>query len=167
MIHQSNPNTIYCSAEIGTIEIKTLDEMILSISFLEKKIPIYNKSRKHALLTEAKNQIDAFLIGKLKIFALPVYLNGTEFENKVWRLLTEIPYGQTIAYSELAQQLGDKNLSRAVGAANGKNPIPIILPCHRVIGRNGNLTGYSGGLWRKKWLLDHENKIQNGVIELF
>ncbi|MBP7257298.1 MAG: methylated-DNA--[protein]-cysteine S-methyltransferase [Chitinophagales bacterium] len=111
--------------------------------------------------------MEAFLLGKLKTFTLPLAYNGTDFENKVWKLLTEIPYGRTISYGELAQQMGDKNLSRAVGTANGKNFIPIIIPCHRVIGQNGNLTGYSGGLWRKKWLLDHENRIQNGVLEIF
>lgn len=166
MIESAIKNTIFCPSELGTIEIKILDEKIVSIRFANDSILTTSKENS-PLLIEAKKQMEAFLAGKLKVFRLPLAFNGTEFENKVWNLLTEIPYGKTISYGELAQQMGDKNLSRAVGTANGKNFIPIIIPCHRVIGQNGNLTGFSGGLWRKKWLLDHENKFQNGVLELF
>jgi O-6-methylguanine DNA methyltransferase len=167
LIETQMTNTIFCSSEMGALEIKVLDEKIVSINFTDNSFPNTTNNEKLPLLIEAKKQMEAFLLGKLKTFTLPLTYNGTEFENKVWKLLTEIPYGRTISYGELAQQMGDKNLSRAVGTANGKNFIPIIIPCHRVIGQNGNLTGYSGGLWRKKWLLDHENRIQNGVLEIF
>ena len=111
---------------MGALEIKVLDEKIVSINFTDNSFPNTTNNEKLPLLIEAKKQIEAFLEGKLKVFTLPLAYNGTEFENKVWKLLTEIPYGRTISYGELAQQMGDKNLSRAVGTANGKNFIPII-----------------------------------------
>ncbi|HAQ65800.1 MAG TPA: hypothetical protein DCR43_08120 [Bacteroidales bacterium] len=85
---------------------------------------------------------------------------GTDFQRKVWQLLQEIPFGQTISYLELARRSGNRNLTRAVGAANGQNPIPILIPCHRVIGSNGSLTGFAGGLAVKKWLLEHERGLE-------
>jgi methylated-DNA-[protein]-cysteine S-methyltransferase len=90
---------------------------------------------------------------------VPLDPQGTDFERRVWDLLREIPYGATTSYGVLAKRLGDITLSRAVGAANGSNPIPIIVPCHRVIGSNGDLTGFGGGLERKRWLLEHEGAL--------
>jgi len=101
-------------------------------------------------------QLDAYFAGTLTQFEVPIRLDGTDFQRRVWALLQEIPYGETISYGELARRLGNPGASRAVGLANGRNPIAVIVPCHRVIGVNGTLTGYGGGLDRKEWLLDHE-----------
>jgi methylated-DNA-[protein]-cysteine S-methyltransferase len=103
-------------------------------------------------------QLDAYFAGELSSFDLEMSLLGTPFQRNVWTQLCEIPYGETISYGELARRVGNPNASRAVGLANGRNPIAIIVPCHRVIGANGSLTGYGGGLERKTWLLEHEVK---------
>ncbi len=105
---------------------------------------------------DAKRQLDAYFEGRLTDFELPLSMEGSDFQRRVWGLLTEIPYGTTTTYGELARRLGNPNGSRAVGSANGHNPISIIVPCHRVIGSNGKLTGYGGGLPRKAALLDFE-----------
>lgn len=107
---------------------------------------------------EARKQLAAYFAGELTDFDLPLKMIGTEFQKSVWRELLNIPYGVTISYGELAERVGNPNSSRAVGAANGRNPISIIVPCHRVIGANGKLTGYGGGMERKEWLLAHESK---------
>jgi methylated-DNA-[protein]-cysteine S-methyltransferase len=101
-------------------------------------------------------QLDAYFAGELSAFELEMNMLGTPFQRNVWTQLCEIPYGETISYGELAQRVGNPNAARAVGLANGRNPIAIIVPCHRVIGANGSLTGYGGGLERKTWLLKHE-----------
>jgi methylated-DNA-[protein]-cysteine S-methyltransferase len=103
-------------------------------------------------------QLDAYFAGELTTFDLEMNLSGTEFQRSVWAQLREIPYGETISYGELAGRVGNPNASRAVGLANGRNPIAVIVPCHRVIGADGSLTGYGGGLERKTWLLDHEQR---------
>ncbi|MDG3583261.1 methylated-DNA--[protein]-cysteine S-methyltransferase [Galbibacter pacificus] len=110
-----------------------------------------------AELKNAVEQLLAYFEGTLKDFDFPLAPKGTEFQQKVWSALLEIPYGKTISYLELSKKLGDVKAIRAVAAANGKNPLWIVVPCHRVIGSDGSLTGYAGGLWRKKWLLEHEN----------
>ncbi len=107
---------------------------------------------------EARKQLAAYFAGELAEFDLPMKMIGTEFQKTVWRELLNIPFGVTISYGELANRVGNSNASRAVGAANGRNPISIIVPCHRVIGANGKLTGYGGGMERKEWLLAHESK---------
>ena len=105
---------------------------------------------------EVKAQLRAYFAGELRDFDLPLSLQGSPFQLRVWTELQTIAYGETISYGELARRLGDAKASRAVGLANGRNPLSIIVPCHRVIGSNGSLTGYGGGLERKRWLLDHE-----------
>jgi methylated-DNA-[protein]-cysteine S-methyltransferase len=107
-------------------------------------------------LPEAVRQLEEYFAGKRRDFDLPLHLDGTEFQQRVWRVLTEIPYGETWSYGELAKRIGNPNASRAVGLANGRNPVSIVVPCHRVIGADGSLTGYGGGLQRKQWLLAHE-----------
>jgi methylated-DNA-[protein]-cysteine S-methyltransferase len=133
-------------------------------------VGLYMMSEKHALLPEGdwleedwvapfpetKQQLMEYFSGTLTEFDLPMQLYGTAFQQRVWEVLKTIPYGVTISYGELAQQIGQPNASRAVGLANGKNPISIVVPCHRVIGANGKLTGYGGGIERKQWLLNHE-----------
>jgi methylated-DNA-[protein]-cysteine S-methyltransferase len=104
----------------------------------------------------AREQLDAYFAGELEDFDLPLAPHGTPFQERVWDELTRIPYAETISYKELALRLGDPKLVRAVGTANGRNPLSIVIPCHRVIGADGTLVGYGGGLDRKRWLLDHE-----------
>lgn len=108
-------------------------------------------------LREAETQIGEYFAGARKTFDVPVRPAGTPFQQKVWRALLDIPYGETISYQQLAITVGDINAMRAVGAANGKNPVSLVIPCHRVIGKNGSLTGYGGGLPLKKWLLEFES----------
>ena len=118
-----------------------------------------------APLIACVTQLTEYFQGTRKTFELLLEPNGTDFQQKVWRHLQEIPFGKTRSYLDVALQLGEKTYTRAVGSANGKNPLAIVVPCHRVIGANGTLTGYAGGLWRKKWLLQFEN--QNPQGELF
>ena len=108
-------------------------------------------------LKEANLQLSEYFEGKRKEFSFKLNPKGTDFQQKVWQELLKIPFGKTTSYLELSKQLGDVKAIRAVAAANGKNPLWIVVPCHRVIGSDGSLTGYAGGLWRKKWLLEHEN----------
>lgn len=109
------------------------------------------------LLKESADQIQAYFLGKLKNFNLPISLNLSPFQEMVLYQVLKIPFGETRSYGQLADSMGNPRSVRAVGNANGKNPLPIVIPCHRVIGTGGQLTGYSGGLWRKKWLLQHES----------
>jgi len=102
-------------------------------------------------------ELDEYFAGKRVTFEVPLAPEATEFQQKVWDALLDIPWGQTLTYGNIAKQIGQPKAAQAVGAANGQNPIPIIVPCHRVVGSNGTLTGYAGGLWRKEWLLKHEN----------
>ncbi len=113
---------------------------------------------RHAHIKEAAQQLDAYWAGELFDFDLALAPKGTPFQHKVWRALRTIPYGTTASYGEIARKIGSPTASRAVGAANGRNPIAIVVPCHRVIGANGTLTGYAGGLDMKRQLLDHERR---------
>jgi methylated-DNA-[protein]-cysteine S-methyltransferase len=115
--------------------------------------------RREAPFREALGQLRAYFRGRLRDFDLPLAPRGTPFELRVWRALGKIPYGRTISYGELARRIGNPNASRAVGLANGRNPLPIVIPCHRVIGANGKLTGYGGGLDTKRWLLTLEGAL--------
>ncbi|MCL4299245.1 MAG: methylated-DNA--[protein]-cysteine S-methyltransferase [Anaerolineae bacterium] len=112
-------------------------------------------------------QLDAYFKGEGREFSFKLEPAGTDFQKAVWRQLLTIPYGQTASYLDVARQVSNEKAVRAVGAANGQNPIAIIVPCHRVIGSNGQLTGYGGGLWRKAWLLNHEKKFSGQQMALF
>jgi methylated-DNA-[protein]-cysteine S-methyltransferase len=107
-------------------------------------------------LPEVARQLEEYFTGRRRVFDLPIRMGGTEFQRRAWRMLMDIPYGQTRSYGEQAKRIGNPNASRAVGLANGRNPIPIVVPCHRVIGADGSLTGFGGGIERKRWLLVHE-----------
>ncbi|WP_022884606.1 methylated-DNA--[protein]-cysteine S-methyltransferase [Glaciibacter superstes] len=124
-------------------------------------------SRDDAVFAAAAEQLAQYFAGERTSFDLPLAPKGDAFQQKVWALLRDIPYGETRSYGQLATALGDRNLSRAVGAANGKNPISIIVPCHRVIGADGNLVGYGGGLDRKRFLLGLEELEEVKVERLF
>ena len=115
-------------------------------------------------IDNAVNQFEEFFKGDRISFNIKLSPEGTEFQKKVWKKLEEIPFGKTISYQQVANQLGDPKVIRAAAGANGKNPIAIIIPCHRVIGSDGSLTGYAGGLHRKKWLLEHESPSKQGVL---
>jgi methylated-DNA-[protein]-cysteine S-methyltransferase len=112
-------------------------------------------------------QLIQYFAGQRRVFELPLAQEGTAFQQQVWNLLMGIPFGKTISYIQLAIQAGDPKSTRAVASANGRNNIAIIVPCHRVIGAKGELTGYAGGLPRKRWLLEHERKVAFGVQTLF
>jgi methylated-DNA-[protein]-cysteine S-methyltransferase len=120
-------------------------------------------NREDAVLAEAREELTAYYAGTLQEFKVPLAPQGTPFQQRVWKALLEIPFGETQSYGQLARRIGSPNASRAVGLANGRNPISIIIPCHRVIGSSGSLVGYGGGLPRKRWLLDHEARFRAGV----
>ncbi len=118
------------------------------------------------VLEAARRQLGEYFDGSRRDFALPLDLHGTDFQLAAWRALLQIPYGTTVSYGEQARRLGDVGKARAVGHANGRNPLPIVVPCHRVIGANGSLTGFGGGLDTKRWLLAHERDILDGTPRL-
>ena len=119
-------------------------------------LPSWQRQDDEPLLLEARRQLDDYFSGRRQDFDLPLKPEGSEFQRSVWTELTRIPFGKTISYGELARRIGKPDAFRAVGLANGKNPIAVVVPCHRVIGASGTLTGYGGGIDRKKWLLEHE-----------
>lgn len=143
------------------------EAFIESLHFLKEQTLLEQSVVTHPLLQKCIIQLNEYFDGKRKIFDLPVQQQGTSFQQAVWQQLLKIKYGKTISYLELSKRIGDVKAIRAVGTTNGKNKIAIIVPCHRVIGSDGSLTGYAGDLWRKKWLLAHENKFANGVQSLF
>lgn len=148
--------TIILASPLGFIEIKGNDLGLASVTFLDEKTPATPKAEIPSELTDAHQQLTEYFAGKRKVFDLKLKPSGTEFQQKVWQKLQTVPLGKTATYLEMAKELGDPKTIRAAASANGKNPIAIIIPCHRVIGTDGSLTGYAGGLWRKKWLLEHE-----------
>jgi methylated-DNA-[protein]-cysteine S-methyltransferase len=111
-------------------------------------------------MKECLRQLDEYFKGKRKKFSVPLLLDGTDFQKAVWRQLQRIPCGQTASYGDVARAIGSPQAFRAVGNANNKNPIPLIIPCHRVIGSDGKLVGFGSGIWRKEWLLDHEKSFR-------
>ncbi len=149
-------NKMKFESPIGWIEIREEDSAISYLVFHNEEPPF--EEQPTPLLETAMNQIAEYFQGKRKNFDLPVELMGTYFRMKVWNELVNIPYGYTRTYGEIAIAIGNPQACRAVGQANHHNPISIIIPCHRVIGSDGNLTGYGGELWRKKWLLEFEKK---------
>lgn len=149
--------TAHYSSPIGTIEVKGTSEGIVSLYFIEEHSASSNIPN---CLKESIQQLDEYFKGIRKEFTLRLIVEGTEFRKKVWDRLLDIPYGETCSYMDIANAIGNKKAVRAVGGANHNNKISIIIPCHRVIGANGSLTGYGGGLWRKKWLLNHEQEFK-------
>ncbi len=118
----------------------------------------------HTVLRRASDQLSEYFAGTRTTFDVPLAPEGTPFQLAAWRALSTIPFGETVSYGEQAKRLGDPNKARAVGAANGRNPLPIIVPCHRVVGSSGQLTGFGGGVESKAWLLDHEQAVVNGAV---
>ncbi|WP_300565377.1 methylated-DNA--[protein]-cysteine S-methyltransferase [Flavobacterium sp.] len=144
----------FINSPLGITKIEGDENGIAVISVLSEgevttKIPLE--------LKEAVKQLQDYFEGKRTNFDFKLNPKGTDFQQKVWQELLKIPFGKTMSYMDLSKKLGDVKAIRAVASANGKNPLWIVVPCHRVIGTDGSLTGYAGGLWRKKWLLEHEN----------
>lgn len=142
-------------APFSTLSISEENGKITAVLFGEPRCDPAD-IRETPVITMAKQQLDLYFNHKLKEFTLPLDLRGTKFQISVWNALREIPYGSCLSYGEIAQAVGNKKACRAVGMANHNNPVSIIVPCHRVIGANGSLTGYGGGLNIKEWLLRHE-----------
>ena len=141
---------------IGYLEFRTNRDYLLSIRFTD--IFVKSSDYQPEIMNESMKQITEYFKGERKEFNLKLDPNGTDFQLMVWEEVKKVPFGKTATYLDIAKQTGSLKNTRAVGLANGKNPIPIIIPCHRIIGTNGKLTGYAGGLERKKWLLQHELK---------
>jgi methylated-DNA-[protein]-cysteine S-methyltransferase len=141
---------------IGTLGLVASERGLTRVLWSAKGIP----DEPSALLDEAGAQLEAYFAGHLTSFAIPLDLEGTDFQRQCWLALATIPYGQTVSYGEQARRLGlGPDAARAVGAANGQNPVPLVLPCHRVIGADGSLTGFGGGLPLKRFLLEHEGAL--------
>lgn len=149
-------NLFYYQTTIGKIGIADNGHAITNLTFGDEKAPLNNAMAETALLKEAAMQIYEYLAGKRKVFELPLALEGTSFQKAVWSALANIPYGETRSYKEIAESIGRPKACRAVGMANNKNPIAIIIPCHRVIGASGKLVGFGGGLDIKEKLLNLE-----------
>ena len=162
----------YYKSPLGLLRVGGTDTYISEISFIDN---LEEAARNGAglqgpvtpIVIQCIEQLIQYFQGQRRVFEFPIYQEGTEFQERVWNELTAIPFGKTISYLELSRRLGDTKAIRAAAAANGKNNIVIVVPCHRVIGSKRDLVGYGGGLWRKKWLLDHETKIMYGVQTLF
>ena len=155
----------FFDSPVGTIEITGTENAINSLYFRDETAA--GSADLPGLLLNCKHQLSEYFDGKRQSFLLPLNPSGTDFQLRTWHELMLIPFGKTISYLELATRLGDRKCVRAAGSANGKNPLSIFIPCHRVIGSNGTLIGYGGGLWRKKWLLQHEMKYSTLETGLF
>lgn len=152
-------NKYLFTSPVGKLHIKASDEALVSISFVNEKTVELSQDIPNGIIEHTIRQLQEYFDGSRKVFDLPLLPEGTDFQRRVWKALQEIPYGQTTTYSRLSDKLGDPKAIRAVGRANGQNPIPIVIPCHRVIGANNSLTGYAGGIERKRWLLQHEGAL--------
>ncbi len=161
--------TQYYASPVGRLEITATPEAIMSIHFADaEKKPGPGKPQTDEscpLIEQCINELTEYFRGERKDFTVPFVLDGTPFQNRAWHALTTIPYGQTITYGEQAIRLDNPKAARAVGLCNGNNPIVLLVPCHRVIGANGSLTGFGGDLWVKKWLLDHEKKHSSQYVQ--
>lgn len=146
---------------IGRLLLVGDDSSLQALYMLDHKhrLPVTDGcERSDKVFHSVRQQLEQYFAGKLQAFDVPLAVEGSAFQKKVWQALLEIPFGVTESYGQLARRIGREKACRAVGLANGKNPISIIVPCHRVIGANGSLTGYGGGMERKKWLLEHEQR---------
>ncbi|WP_445769464.1 methylated-DNA--[protein]-cysteine S-methyltransferase [Rheinheimera sp.] len=146
----------YINSPLGPVKISATSGGICQVLFTDTVAT----AAPSALTALAADQLQAYFAGTLQQFSLPLAASGTVFQQQVWQALCTVPFGTTCSYADIANQIDNKKAVRAVGAANGRNPIAIIVPCHRVIGANGTLTGYAGGLDKKAWLLKHEQRQQ-------
>lgn len=157
--------TTFLNSPVGYLRLTSTKTALVTVNFSDEfgedsvKLP--------EILLQTKQQLIEYFEGKRFSFQLNLAPEGTAFQQKVWKQVEKVPFGQTATYLEIARQIGSTKYTRAVGLANGKNPIPIIIPCHRIIGSNGKLTGYAGGLKRKRWLLQHELTYSSNPERLF
>jgi methylated-DNA-[protein]-cysteine S-methyltransferase len=142
---------------VGAAKITEEDGFISSISILDGEFEV--EPAQSPVLIETMKQLDEYFAGERKVFDLPIKQHGSNFQQQVWQQLSKIEYGKTISYLHQSKLMNNPLGIRAIAAANGRNHLWIIVPCHRVIGSNGSLTGYAGGLWRKQWLLEHETRV--------
>ena len=156
-------DTAFLKTPLGTAKIVGNRNGIVEISILDEVYPATENPAES--LKECMVQLEEYFNGIRKIFSVKLNPSGTDFQKKVWAELLHIPFGKRISYMKQTLRLGDEKAIRAVASANGKNPIWIIIPCHRVVGSDGSLTGYAGGIWRKEWLLEHESP--SGQTSLF
>jgi methylated-DNA-[protein]-cysteine S-methyltransferase len=154
--------TAFIHTPLGIAKLEGDESGLASITVLNDDIPASTIIPE--LLEDTVYQLQEYFEGTRASFSLTLNPNGTDFQKRVWDALLDIPYGKTVSYLELSKTLGDVKAIRAVAAANGKNPLWIVIPCHRVIGSDGSLTGYAGGLHRKKWLLDHESPAKQQAL---
>lgn len=166
----STPDVIHSevATPLGELVVGADGDSVTSVRFAQhaRLAPLTRASRRDdgaAVLREAARQLAAYFAGELRSFALPLAPPGSAFQRRAWEALAEIPYGETATYGALARRLGAPGHARAVGHANARNPLSIFVPCHRVVGARGALTGYAGGLARKRWLLDHERALAQGA----
>ncbi|HYE54750.1 MAG TPA: methylated-DNA--[protein]-cysteine S-methyltransferase [Chitinophagaceae bacterium] len=161
--------TTYYHSPLGLIRVSGTRQYITEVHFMEEAeaAAAPQAVAMGPLLIQCVEELIQYFNGQRRHFEVPVLQNGSEFQRRVWTELSSISYGKTISYLDLARRLGDPKVIRAAAAANGKNNIAIIVPCHRVIGSNQQLVGYASGLWRKKWLLQHEAKQAHGIQTLF
>lgn len=169
-----NTETVYYQSPVGILEIGSNADAISDVLFVNSwkgsklvEDGLNFSKPQSAAIKNCIQQLDEYFAGSRTEFDIETLQAGTAFQQTVWKELCNIPYGRTISYLELSKRIGNVKAIRAVGTANGNNSVCIIVPCHRVIGSNGDLIGYGGDLWRKKWLLDHEGKFGNGVQTLF
>lgn len=164
----SNQHYFLMDSPLGKIQIADDGEFVTGVCFADNNAQAQVVMQTPSpLAQEVMQQLSAYFEGNLEVFDLPIQQVGTPFQLQVWNTLRQIPLGATWSYLQLSKQLGNEKAIRAVGAANGKNNVVIIVPCHRVIGSKGQLVGFSGGLWRKQWLLEHEARWKHGMQTLF
>jgi len=162
----------YYKSPVGVLRIAGTDTYISEISFIDYLDEEEHRQRSlmgpvTPIVIQCIEQLIQYFQGQRRVFDFPISQEGTAFQQNVWNELMAIPFGKTISYLDLSRRLGDTKAIRAAAAANGRNNIVIVVPCHRVIGSKQDLVGYGGGLWRKKWLLEHETKVMWGVQTLF
>lgn len=164
--------TIFFQSPLGQVRVSGSEAGVSIISCVDvpTELPAQEPANKPipTPVTEAVRQLQEYFEGKRQVFDFQMQPEGTDFQQSVWRALLEVPFGKTESYLALSRRMGDEKAIRAVAAANGRNPLWIVVPCHRIIGSDGSLTGYAGGLWRKKWLLEHEGAFaKSGQLSLF
>ena len=149
----------FVPSPVGRLQLVATDAALVAVEFEGRGSPSHPdapRPSRHGVLDRAARELDDYFAGRRRTFSLRLAPEGTDFQRRVWKALLAIPFGETRAYSDIARAVGSPRAVRAVGAANGKNPLAVVVPCHRVIGADGSLTGYGGGLERKRWLLRHE-----------
>lgn len=158
----------YYESPIGILKIAGTETVVTEVCFVDSSSQIqYGEPGISDVMHQCTEELIEFFAGKRKTFSVPVHQEGTDFSQQVWSSLTQIQYGKTISFLELAKKVANEHALKAAASSNGKNKINIIIPCHRVIGTNKTLSNYAGGAWRKKWLLQHEFRITHGIQTLF